>query len=125
MLNIIANLVAFVSFIYFADAILTWITSFAGFEDLNLHSILGKIFTPISWLIGIDWKDCENVGYIIGTKTIINEFVAFKLLGQYKADGKISVSQKKIYCTTDINFLLIIFSAKIISNCYFCHMQFC
>ncbi|KAG5677450.1 hypothetical protein PVAND_007208 [Polypedilum vanderplanki] len=90
MLNIIANLVAFVSFIYFADAILTWITTLAGFENLNLHSILGKIFMPISWLIGIDWKDCENVGHIIGTKTIINEFVAFKLLGEYKAAGKIS-----------------------------------
>lgn len=47
---------------------------------------------PVSWLIGIQWEDCEAVGYIIGTKTIVNEFVAFKILGDYMKAGSISVS---------------------------------
>lgn len=92
ILNIIANLVAFVAVVAFADALLTWATSLVGFDDVNIQFILGKVFMPISWLIGVDWKDCENVGFIIGTKTIVNEFVAFKLLGEYKEDNLISVS---------------------------------
>jgi pyrimidine nucleoside transport protein len=92
MLCIIANLVAFVAVVAFFDSLLTWLTTLAGFEMVNLQFILGKICMPISWLIGVEWKDCEAVGYIIGTKTIINEFVAFKLLGDYKANGTISVS---------------------------------
>jgi nucleoside permease NupC len=88
--------VAFVAFIALADALLTWLTTLAGFDEVNIQFLLGKIFTPISWLIGVDWKDCEAVGYIIGTKSIVNEFVAFKLLGEYKTAGTISVSLKKI-----------------------------
>lgn len=91
ILNIIANLVAFVAFVAFADGIIQWITYLVGFEDVGIEFILGKIFIPVSWSLGVDWKDCEAVGNIIGTKTIINEFVAYELLGQYKKSGQISV----------------------------------
>lgn len=63
-----------------------------GWDDVGIQFILGKVFIPVSWAIGIDWEDCEAVGNVIGTKTIINEFVAYRLLGRYKADGLISVS---------------------------------
>lgn len=92
ILNIIANLVSFVAFIAFADAILMWITYLMGFDDIGITFLLGKVFMPISWIIGIPWEDCEAVGNVIGMKTIINEFVAFELLGRYIADGVISVS---------------------------------
>lgn len=92
ILNIIANLVAFVAFIAFADAMFMWLTTLLGFEDVGIQFILGKIFIPVSWAIGIDWVDCEKVGNVIGTKTIINEFVAYQLLGEYKRAGAISVS---------------------------------
>lgn len=91
ILNIIANLVAFVAFISFADGVIKWCTHLAGFEDVDIAFLLGKIFTPISWIIGVDWKDCDAVGNVIGTKTIVNEFVAFSVLGEYKKAGKISV----------------------------------
>lgn len=91
ILNIIANLVAFVAFIAFADGMLKWATFLLGFDDVGIEFILGKLFIPVSWALGIDWADCEAVGNVIGTKTIINEFVAYRLLGQYKADGVISV----------------------------------
>ena len=60
--------------------------------------MLGKIFVPVSWMIGIEWKDCEAVGNVIGTKMIFNEFVAFHKLGEYEKAGEISVSlfEKKI-----------------------------
>lgn len=91
ILNIIANLVAFVAFVTFADGILKWATHLAGFEEVDIAFLLGKMFTPISWLLGVDWKDCDAVGTVIGTKSILNEFVAFSVLGEYKKAQKISV----------------------------------
>lgn len=70
---------------------LKWITYLLGFEDVGIQFILGKVFIPVSWAIGIEWADCEEIGNVIGTKVIINEFVAFRLLGQYKENGDISV----------------------------------
>lgn len=97
ILGIVANLVAFVSFIAFADGMLKWITFLLGFDDVGIEFILGKVFVPVSWVIGVDWADCEAVGNVIGTKTVVNEFVAFQLLGQYKADGVISVRQIEFF----------------------------
>lgn len=51
ILNIIANLVAFVAFIAFADGMLQWLTYLVGFEDVGIQYILGKIFIPISWAV--------------------------------------------------------------------------
>ena len=96
VLNIIANLVAFVSFISFADGLLKWLTHLAGFTDIDIAFILSKLFKPISWLIGVDWKECDAFGNIIGTKTIVNEFVAFKLLGDYKKANTISARSSAI-----------------------------
>ena len=102
ILNIIANLVAFVALVAFADGLLLWITGLMGFDNVNIQYILGKIFMPISWLIGVDWEDCEAVGNIIGIKTIVNEFVAFKKLGEYKAAKEISV--RFIIASNSVNF---------------------
>lgn len=91
ILSIIANLVAVLSFTAFADGILQWATRLVGFDDVGLQFILGKVFIPVSWALGVDWEDCEAVGYIIGSKTIINEFVAYQILGEFIKAGKISV----------------------------------
>lgn len=77
----------------FADAMLKWIIVLLGVKgDVGLQFLLGKIFMPISWLIGVAWEDCEAVGNVIGYKTIVNEFVAFQVLGQYIKDEEISVN---------------------------------
>lgn len=58
ILNIIANLVAFVAFIAFADGMLQWLTYLVGFEDVGIQYILGKIFIPVSWAVIITlWHD--------------------------------------------------------------------
>ncbi|KAG5677451.1 hypothetical protein PVAND_007209 [Polypedilum vanderplanki] len=90
ILNIIANLVAFVAFIAFADGMVKWITYLMGFEDVGVQYILGKIFMPVSWIIGVSWEDSEAVGNVIGTKLIVNEFVGFGVLGGYIERGEIS-----------------------------------
>lgn len=48
---------------------------------------------PVSWALGIEWNDCEEIGNVIGTKAFLNEFVAFELLGKYKRAGQISVKK--------------------------------
>lgn len=54
--------------------------------------ILSKVFIPVSLLIGVEWDDREQVANLIGLKTVVNEFVAYKKLSEYKAQKEISVS---------------------------------
>jgi pyrimidine nucleoside transport protein len=125
VLNIIANLVAFVAVVAFADGLLLWITGLMGFENVGIQFILGKVFMPLSWLIGVDWEDCEAVGNVIGTKTIINEFVAFRVLGDYIERNEISVSLSVYWKISSFKYYYLFFTATISSNSNFCNLQFC
>lgn len=87
VLGIIANLIAFVSFIAFFNGILQYFGMLVGFEGLTMQFIMGKVFIPIAWLIGVRTEDCEIVARIIGMKSIINEFIAFEALGVEIANG--------------------------------------
>jgi CNT family concentrative nucleoside transporter len=51
----------------------------------RLETIIGAIFAPFAWLIGIPLHDCLGVGNLLGTRMVLNELVAFTLLGQQKA----------------------------------------
>lgn len=52
-------------------------------EDLlTFEFIIGKLFIPVAFIMGVPWEDCENVGQLIGLKTIVNEFAAYQLLGK-------------------------------------------
>lgn len=84
VLGIIANLIAFVSFVAFVNGVLTYLGMLVGIEELTLKLIFSKIFMPLAYMLGVAWKDCENVSELIATKMIINEFVAFERLGQMK-----------------------------------------
>ncbi len=57
-----------------------------GFDwfPANLQSIFGHIFAPVAFVIGIPWKDCVNVGNLLGTRMVLNELVAFSQLGPLK-----------------------------------------
>lgn len=92
ILGIIANLVAFVSFIAFLNGIVNWFGYLVGFDDLSFEWIFAKLFIPLAYVIGIPWEDCEHVASVIAAKTIINEFVAYERLGKLKIAGLISVS---------------------------------
>lgn len=85
-----------------------------GFEDVGIQYILGKIFIPVSWVIGVSWEDCEAIGNVIGTKTIINEFVAYELLGKYKRAGEISVKLELLSNKTIFNCFLHSFARQLL-----------
>lgn len=91
ILGIIANLVAFVSFMAFLNSAVNWLGYLVGFDDLSFEWIFAKLFIPLAYILGVPWDDCENIAKVIATKTIINEFVAYERLGKMKAQGLISV----------------------------------
>ena len=51
----------------------------------SMQGILGVIFAPVAWLLGVAWNDCRTVGNLLGTRLVLNEFVAFLELGPLKA----------------------------------------
>lgn len=76
-LNVGAMLIAFVGLIALANGILGNIGSQIGYDDLSIQLILGYLFSPVAWLLGIPWEQASLGGSIIGQKLVLNEFVAF------------------------------------------------
>ena len=79
--NIVANLIAFLAFIAFLDAIVMWFGSIVGLS-ISFEWILSKLFVPIALLMGVEWQDSDKVAKMIGLKTLVNEFVAYTELSK-------------------------------------------
>ena len=54
-------------------------------HDLSLQLILGWVFAPIAWALGVPWHDAPTIGNLLGTRMVLNEFVAYSQLGPLKA----------------------------------------
>ena len=74
---IAAMLIAFIGLIALANGILGWAGSLMGFADLSLEGLLGTIFQPLAWLLGVPWDEAASAGSLIGQKLVLNEFVAY------------------------------------------------
>jgi len=88
-LNIAAMLVAFVALVAMCNAGVAWLGGLFGFEGAGswtLQRAFGVVFSPLAWLMGISWAEAGLAGEIIGTKTVLNEFVAFADLATRKAE---------------------------------------
>ncbi|MFK2825322.1 NupC/NupG family nucleoside CNT transporter [Bacillus sp. B190/17] len=72
-----ALLLAFISLIFLLNTIIGSIGGIFGFETLTLEQILGYIFSPIAFLIGVPWDEALKAGSFIGQKFVLNEFVAY------------------------------------------------
>ncbi len=95
-LNIGAMLVAFVSIIYLLNGILGWFGEYIGIT-LTMQGILGYILAPLTFLMGVPWEDCFNVGQLIGLKIVLNEFLAYfelSTMQQYATGGPGVLSAK-------------------------------
>jgi CNT family concentrative nucleoside transporter len=84
-LNIAAMLISFLALIALLDGILGGIHGHVGWFPSSLESILGVLFAPVAWVIGIPWHDCGAVGNLLGIRMVLNELVAFSMLGPQKA----------------------------------------
>ena len=75
--NVGAMLLAFIALIAMLNGILGALGGYVGIEDLTIEYILGLIFQPIAWLIGVPWDEAQLAGSFIGQKVVVNEFVAY------------------------------------------------
>jgi len=82
-LNVAAMLIAFIALIALVNGVLGWAHSwpFLGWLPDTLQKLFGAVFAPIAWLMGVAWKDAADVGNLLGTRMVLNEFVAFTQLG--------------------------------------------
>jgi len=76
-LNVGAMLIAFIALISLINIILGAFGGLFGLEALSLQQILGYIFAPIAFLIGVPWSEATTVGSLLGQKLVVNEFVAY------------------------------------------------
>jgi concentrative nucleoside transporter, CNT family len=89
-LNIAAMLISFLALIALTNGILGGIHSGLAHFGFNwfpssLEKILGVLFAPVAWIIGIPWRDCLAIGNLLGTRMVLNEVVAFSMLGPQRA----------------------------------------
>lgn len=74
-LNIGAMLIAFLALIAMANGIL------GSIFHITLQEIFGRLFAPVAWVLGVRYNDCATIGSLLGTRLVLNEFIAFQALG--------------------------------------------
>lgn len=89
-LNVGAMLLAFVSLIALVNLILGGIGGLVGFDGLSLELILGYVFAPLAFVIGVPWADAVQFGSFLGQKLVLNEFVAFSEFAPIIGTGELS-----------------------------------
>jgi CNT family concentrative nucleoside transporter len=82
-LNVGAMLISFLALVALLNAALGLVGQAFGIE-LSLQLILGWVFAPIAWALGVPWRDAATVGNLLGTRMVLNEFVAYSQLGPLK-----------------------------------------
>ncbi len=83
-LNVGGMLIAFLALIALLNGIFGWAHSQAAWFPESMQQLLGWALAPMAWLLGVSWKDATAVGNLMGTRLILNEFVAFAQLGPMK-----------------------------------------
>jgi len=83
--NVAIMLISFIALIALLNGVMGGIHNHFSYFPESIQKVLGFIFAPVAWLIGIPWKDCGAVGNLLGTRMVINELYAYTLLGAQKA----------------------------------------
>jgi CNT family concentrative nucleoside transporter len=84
-LNVAAMLISFLALIALLNGIMGWTHSHVAWFPSSLERILGTLFAPVAWIIGVPRQDCGAIGSLLGTRMVLNELVAFSQLGPQKA----------------------------------------
>ncbi len=72
-----AMLLAFIAFIAMLNGILGGVGGLFGYGDITFQQILGYLFQPLAWVLGVPWTEAHQAGSLIGQKVVLNEFVAY------------------------------------------------
>jgi concentrative nucleoside transporter, CNT family len=97
MLNVIAMLISFIAIIALVNGLFGWIHGVHVIHFFNwvwqldlswfppsIQTVLGWIFAPIAWVMGVPWHDSGTIGGLLGTRMALNEFIAYSQLGPLK-----------------------------------------
>jgi CNT family concentrative nucleoside transporter len=86
-LNVAIMLISFLALVALLDSLLLWTHGLAYMHWVpgSLGQILGYLFAPVAWLIGVPWHDCLAIGNLLGTRMALNEVIAYIALGAQKA----------------------------------------
>ncbi|MFU2058871.1 NupC/NupG family nucleoside CNT transporter [Avibacterium volantium] len=94
-INVGGMLIAFIASIALLNGLIGGIGGWFGYGDLTLQSLLGYLFQPIAFIIGVPWQDAEIAGQMIGMKLAVNEFVGYLEFAQYlQPDAAVQLSDK-------------------------------
>lgn len=85
-LNVGAMLLAFIALIALLNGVIGWTGGLFGIEDLTFQYILGYVFQPVAWALGVPWDEANIAGSFIGQKMVVNEFVAYLDFLKHQAD---------------------------------------
>lgn len=94
LINIVGMLIVLVALVHILDLLLGIIPDFNS-QPLTLKRLLGWIMSPVTWLMGIPWSEAQTAGSLMGTKTVLNEFLAYMELSNLP-DGALSPQSRII-----------------------------
>jgi len=92
VMAIVANLIVFLALLAFIDNVIHYTGSMIGYDDWDFELIMGYLFFPLAYVMGVTSSAAETkrVAQLMGTKTVLNEFIAYQKLGQMEIDGLLS-----------------------------------
>lgn len=94
-LNVGAMLLAFVALLAMLNGLLGWLSDLTTLTNvlgapLTIEMVLGWVIAPIAWIVGVPWQDATSMGSLLGTKIVLNEFVAYLKLAEEVAASALS-----------------------------------
>jgi CNT family concentrative nucleoside transporter len=93
-LNVGGMLIAFVAIVSMCDKGVSWLGGLIGHPGWSLGRLLGAPLTPLAWVMGVPWHEAPFVGQLLGTKTVLNEFIAYQMMTSHPAE--LSVKSARI-----------------------------
>jgi CNT family concentrative nucleoside transporter len=93
-LNVGGMLIAFVAIVSMCDKGVSWLGGLVGHPGWSLGRLLGTPLTPLAWVMGVPWREAPFVGQLLGTKTVLNEFIAYQMMTSHPAE--LSVKSARI-----------------------------
>jgi len=84
-LNVGAMLIAFVALVSMCDKGVGWLGGLIGHPGWSLGRLFGAPLTPLAWVMGVPWSEAPFVGQLLGTKTVLNEFIAYQMMTSHPA----------------------------------------
>jgi concentrative nucleoside transporter, CNT family len=99
-LNVAGMLIAFIALIAMVNGMFGAVHNYIAWFPASLDQVLGYIFAPIAWAMGVASKDMVTVGNLLGTRMVLNEFVAFARLGEMVKANPQALSPRSFIITT-------------------------